>query len=221
MFKKLLSYIIPITVFKQKSTISKSLEVTWANGKLVLDSLNTNYSYGNLQLVLKKGLQCIGFENILKMEKILVLGVAGGSVIETLVEKIHFKGQIIGVEIDPAVIEIANSYFQLNSYTNLEIIIEDAFSYVLKSNSQFDLIIIDLFEDTVMPSFIFEYLFIDRICQILNSQGSIILNTLILNEKESIRNAEFIAHFAPSKYLVKRLKKVQECNELIVIQNRH
>jgi spermidine synthase len=57
MLKKLFSYLIPITIFKQKSTISSTIEVTWVNGELVLDSNNTNYSYGSLQRILKKGLQ--------------------------------------------------------------------------------------------------------------------------------------------------------------------
>jgi len=38
MFKKLFSYIIPINVFQQKSNISQTLEVTWTDGQLVLDS---------------------------------------------------------------------------------------------------------------------------------------------------------------------------------------
>lgn len=53
------------------------------NGKLVLDSKNTNYSYRNLQRILRTGLKNIGFKKINKMSQILVLGVAGGSVIKT------------------------------------------------------------------------------------------------------------------------------------------
>lgn len=88
MLKKLFSYLLPVTIFKQNSTLSKTLEVTWTDGKLVLDSENTNYSYGNLQRILRKGLKIIGFEKIKSMQKILVLGVAGGSVIRTLVDEI-------------------------------------------------------------------------------------------------------------------------------------
>jgi len=57
MLRKLLSYIIPIKIYKTKSTLSKTIEVTWANGELVLDSENTNYSYGSLQRILRKGLK--------------------------------------------------------------------------------------------------------------------------------------------------------------------
>ena len=47
MIQKFFSYIIPIKIFKKKSARSKVIEVTWANGELVLDSENTNYSYGS------------------------------------------------------------------------------------------------------------------------------------------------------------------------------
>jgi hypothetical protein len=33
--------------------VSKSIEITWTNGELVLDSENTNYSYGSLQRILR------------------------------------------------------------------------------------------------------------------------------------------------------------------------
>ncbi len=60
---------------------------------------NTNYSFGSLQRALKKGLKYIGYERIRNFESILILGVAGGSVIETLNKEVKFDGKITGVEI--------------------------------------------------------------------------------------------------------------------------
>lgn len=220
MFKKLFSYLIPITIYKQKSTLSRTLEVTWTDGKLVLDSENTNYSYGNLQLILRKGLKIIGFEKIKSMQNILVLGVAGGSVIRTLVDEIHFEGQITGVDIDPAVIAIANTYFHLDSIPNLEIIIDDASKYVLKTNKKFDLIIIDLFQDTKMPDFLFEFFFIDRICCLLDAKGHILFNTMHLNTKNTELNIEYVKNFDPKKYTVTKFSKMEKTNELILIQSK-
>ena len=184
MLKKLFSYFIPINVFQQKSNISQTLEVTWINGELVLDSKNTNYSYGSLQRILRKGLKFIGFERIKTMDHILVLGVAGGSVIKTLVDEINFEGKITGVEIDNSVITIANEYFHLDQIKNLEIIIDDAFEFVLKTKNKYDVVIIDVFQDTKMPNFLFETYFINRICYLLQPKGFILFNTMILNEKQ-------------------------------------
>ncbi len=195
MLKKLFSYIIPFNIFKQKSTISQTLEVTWTDGELVLDSKNTNYSYGSLQRILRKGLKFIGFEKIQTMNQILVLGVAGGSVIKTLVDEIHFEGKITGVEIDKAIIEIANEYFHLDQIQNLEIVIDDAFEFVLKTKDKYDLIIIDVFQDVRMPNFLFEKFFIDRICFLLNSKGFILFNTMLLSEQQKQLNQDFFDAF--------------------------
>jgi spermidine synthase len=218
MFKKLFSYILPITIHKKKSSISKSLEVTWANGELVLDSKNTNYSYGSLQRILRKGLKIVGFERIKSMKNILVLGVAGGSVIKTIVDEVKFKGNIIGVEIDKEIIALANDYFKLNEIPNLKIFIDDAFDFVLKTNDHYDLIIIDIFQDTTMPNFLFEKFFMNRIGLLLNPKGVVLFNTMILNEKDNQRNKKYVAEMDSLQFKTKIIPRVEEHNELIVLE---
>jgi spermidine synthase len=217
MFQKLLSYILPVNIYKQNSSISKSLEVTLNNGKLVIDSKNTNYSYGSLQRILRKGLRFIGFERIKNFENILVLGVAGGSVIKTLVDDVKFTGKITGVELDKQVINIANTYFKLNEIKNLSLINEDAFEFVLKTKKKYDLIIIDVFQDTVMPNFLFEYFFINRVNLILNVNGFILFNTMLLNEKDQLRNNNYKKKFS-NDYSVRMYPKMEEHNELFTIK---
>jgi spermidine synthase len=218
MFKRLLSYFYPIKIYSQKSTLSKSLEITWTNGDLVMDSLNTNYSYGSLQRILKLGLKNIGFTKIQKMEHILVLGVAGGSVIKTLVDDIKFFGKITGVEIDSEIIKIANQYFQLDQIPQLEIVIDDAFEFVLKTTEKYDLIIVDIFQDTKMPNFLFENYFIDRICFILKKKAFILFNTMLLNKADNLRNQKLITEFKKEYFTIKSIPRVEQHNELIVIE---
>ena len=217
MLKKFLSYFIPVNVYKKKSLISNTLEVTWNNGQLVLDSRRTNYSYGSLQRILRKGLDYIGFDRIRKFENILVLGVGGGSVIKTLADEIQFKGNITGVEIDPEVIQIANDYFVLNKIKNLNIVHDDAFEFVLKTKEKYDLIIIDIFQDTIMPNFLFEDFFINRINFLLNVNGFILFNTMTLNKKDKERNLHYKSHFSED-YSVRMYPKVEDHNELFTIK---
>lgn len=217
MFRKLFSYLIPINILKQKSVFSKSLEVTWANGQLVLDSKNTNYSFGSLQRILKVGLKTIGFDKIKEMQDVLVLGVAGGSVIKTLVDDFKYKGNITGVEIDKEVIEIANRYFQLNEIPNLKIVIDDAFEFVLKTKDKYNLIIVDVFQDTTMPYFLFETYFIERINSLLKSGGFLIFNTMILDKKDLSRNKKYISEFNEKQFKVRVISRIDH-NELIIIK---
>jgi spermidine synthase len=217
MIKRLLSFLLPVKIHQKKSVYSKNLEVTWNNGYLVLDSENTNYSYGSLQRVLKRGLKYIGYDRIRNFQSILVLGVAGGSVIETLKKEIKFEGQITGVEIDPVVVELATKYFGLGKYNNVSIVIDDAFEFVLKSKEKYDLIIIDIFQDTTMPNFLFEDFFINRINFLLKVNGFILFNTMILNKNDSERNFDYRNKF-DSNYSVRLYPKIEEHNELFTIK---
>jgi predicted RNA methylase len=218
MIRKLLSYLIPITIYKNKSSWSKSIEVTWANGELVLDSENTNYSYGSLQRILRLGLKKIGFRQIKAMNKILVLGVAGGSVIKTLVNEVSYKGGITGVEIDPEIIKVANSYFKLSQIPNLTIIIADAFEFVLQANEKYDLIIVDIFQDTNMPGFLFENFFTEKLCSLLQYKGYILFNTMVLNKKDNLRNEKYCSEFYQPNFRLKTIPRVEIHNELILIE---
>lgn len=218
MFKKWLSYFVPILIYEKKSALSKNLEITWNNGELVLDSKNTNYSYGSLQRILRIGLMHIGFKKVYKMENILVLGVAGGSVIKTLINEIKYCGKITGVEIDAEIIEIANTYFHLNQIPNLEIVIDDAFEFVLKTKEKYDLIIIDIFQDTTMPNFLFEKFFANRLGFLLKTRGIILFNTMTLEESHNLRNEKYISEFDLNQFKVEKIPRLEAHNELLVIQ---
>ncbi|MFH7010745.1 spermidine synthase [Flavobacterium sp. FlaQc-52] len=218
MIQKIISYLIPIKIFRKKSARSKIIEVTWTNGELVLDSENTNYSYGSLQRILRYGLRNIGYKTILEMEHILVLGVAGGSVIKTLIDEIEYDGKITGVEIDPDMIQIANEYFNLNQIKQLDLIIDDAFEFVLKTKDKYDLIIIDVFEDIKMPNFLFESFFSNRICSLLKDRGFVLFNTMILDEAHNVRNRKYISEINTKLFTSKMLPRIEVHNELIIIE---
>ena len=217
MFRKFLSYLLPINIHKQTSEINKSLEISWNNGQLVLDTQNTNYSYGSLQRILRKGLLTIGFEKIRTFEKILILGVAGGSVVKTLVNEIKFEGKIIGVELDPDIIKIANTYFEIDKIKSLEIILENAEDFLKNKKENFDLIIIDIFQDNFMPEFLFEEFFINNVIENLNNNGFIIFNTMILNGNDKFRNDNYCKQFENNDYKIIRIDKLEHYNELIII----
>lgn len=217
MVRKLVSYFFPINIDKRNSPVSKSLEVTWNNGELVLDSKNTNYSYGSLQRILRKGLKYIGYERIRNFENVLLLGVAGGSVIKTLVNEIKYKGKITGIEIDETVLKMANQYFELNKIPNLEIVVDDAFEFVLKTKKTYDLIIIDIFQDSIMPNFLFQDFFIERINSLLNINGFILFNTMVISKQDEERNLLYKSKFNKN-YSLRMYPKVEVHNELFTIK---
>lgn len=218
MIKKILSYFYPIVLHKENSTTSDVLEVTLYNGKLLLDSKRTNYSYGALQKVLRKGLLLIGKEKIQQMNNILLLGVAGGSVAKTLVNEFNYTKKITGVEIDANIIQIANAYFGLNKIENFNCIIDDAQQFIQDSTEKFDLIIIDIFNDDKMPAFLFEKSFVEDCQSVLDKKGYILFNTMLqADEKEKFLN-QYKSYFTKDRYEILHLKNVEKYNDLVVVK---
>jgi len=215
--KKLLSYLYPIKIKELNSKRSGSLEITMVNGKLVMDAKNVNYSYGSLQKALKKGLLEIGITKLKKLESILVLGVAGGSVIQTLRNDLNIANPITGVEIDADTITLANEYFKLNEITNLDLQIADAFEFIKTSSQTFDLIIIDIFNDNEMPAELFQKPFWINTLNSLNKNGLCLFNSTITSAKEKQRNKRLQEDITPIFKKIKRIK-TQKINELFILE---
>ena len=208
---RLLSFIYPITK-KVKSEFNGTLEITWYNGKKHLNTKNANYSYGSLQKILKFGLKKI---DLRRCNNVLVLGLGGGSVIKTLGKIIGYNKSIIGVEIDPVIVKIAKEEFKLSEIKNLEIICDDASDFMQKNRSNFDLIIVDLFIDTKIPSPFFEIPFWKNIVEASSKNGNILFNASldIQNECDIINIASFLFK---NKFQVERLEKVNKTNTLLI-----
>ena len=147
----------------------------------------------------------------------MILGVAAGSVIKTLVNEIGFRNEIIGVEIDPKTIEIANKYFGLDKIENVEIIIDDAAIFVQNNSVKYNLIIIDIFQDNFMPEFLFESTFVNAIISLMANDGKLLFNTMVLNTNDEKRNADYISLFESNKFIVEKISKLEKYNELIIV----
>ncbi|KAA1248181.1 spermidine synthase [Aquimarina sp. RZ0] len=183
--KQLLSYLWPVTK-KTKSRINGSLEITWINGKKVLDTKNANYSYGTLQKILSYSLSKI---NISSSSEILLLGLGGGSVIQSLREDFKHIGKITAIEIDPVIINIAAQEFNIIPNHSLEIICDDALTYVDTCKNTYELIIIDIFIDNTVPQAFYEIALWEKLISLLKPQGYILFNAgIYLKEKDKLND---------------------------------
>ena len=216
-FKKLLSYLYPVIIKSIPSSRSGTLEITMVNGKLVIDAEHANYSYGSLQKVLKKGLLSIGKPRLEQLNSILVLGVAGGSVIQTLREDFHIQAKITGIEIDEQVLSLANQYFNLNKMPNLELKVDDAFEYISETKDTYDLIIVDIFNDMTMPEHLFNEVFWVDIYKTLNDNGICLFNSIV-SSKENITRNQHLTSLLKTIFPKLKLIKTQQINEVFILQ---
>lgn len=77
-------------------------------------------------------------------ERVLIVGLGGGAMIHFLK---HYDPELKAdaVEIDPAVVKIADRYFGVRSGGNVNIITEDAFQYLAQTEARYDVIYMDAF----------------------------------------------------------------------------
>jgi spermidine synthase len=206
--QKIISYIFPSTR-KIASDFNGDLEITFSNGRKVLDSAQANYSYGSLQRILKFALEQISFSQI---ERVLLLGLGGGSVVETLRLDFAFQGQIMAVEVDPVVIQIAEVEFGIRSSAGLQIICADALEFVRKTSETYDLIIVDLFIDNQIPTPFLTDDFWLNISQITCSNGYVIFNSM-----SKSGDAGLVKHNLQQRgFVVQEFVKVERTNTLLV-----
>mgnify|MGYP001072122832 CR=1 FL=1 len=209
-----LSYLYPITK-KVESDKNGILEITWHNGKKHLNSKNANYSYGSLQRILKFGLEKI---DLSKINSVLLLGLGGGSVIETLRKDFDYQKHISAIEIDPVIIDLAKEEFQLKIFNNLDIICDDALHFVEKNNNTFDLIIIDLFIDTQVPNQFLELPFWEHILQRKSANGVILFNATLENSLGK-KLESIISYLKSHVFLVEVYEKVNNTNTLVITKS--
>ena len=209
--KKIFSYIYPVTK-KIRSEFSGELEITWYNGKKHLDSKNANYSYGSLQRILKIGLEKI---DLTSTKKVLILGMGGGSVIKTLQDDFNYQKHITAVDIDPVIIKIAKEEFDIVESENLKIICEDAQLFMQLNSQKFDLIIIDLYIDTKVPSPFLEIPFWQ---QISNAGATILCNASLEESDKKLNN--IIRFLEQKQYKIEKYEKVNNTNTLLIAKQK-
>lgn len=193
------------------SEINDRLKILEEGGRKLLNTKDSNYSYGGLQIVLEEGLNLLP---IMNFKNALILGIGAGCVVDSLRNKYSFHGKIVGVELDPVVINLAKTEFGLFDFENIEVLKEDAAVYVKKSKDLFDLIVVDLFINIEVPSIFYGQEFWDDVEKIVADDGFVLFNAGIDWEMESMY--EFLERI-PDSFVYQKILNVNGCNTLVIM----
>jgi len=197
------------------SPINGILRLKKLDGKKILNTDHTNYSYGSLEDVLNYGLDFIPLEDI---DSVLLLGMGAGCVIGSLKNRYNCHAPITAIEIDPLLIDIASKEFDIKPSKQLEIIQTDAYDYALKTFNSYDLVIIDIFIDLHVPKKFYSDAFWKAISKIITLNGFVLFNTGIdLTEKQV---HEFLDRL-PDCFLYQVMFHVYESNTLLILNKFH
>jgi spermidine synthase len=170
------------------------LEVNKLEGHWVLDSKHVNYSYGTLHTVFREALQ-VFVPDLSAINEVLILGFGAGSVAHILQKERHFQGHITGVEIDETVLSLAQQYFQLDQLQNLTLYTSDAAGFVEQADRTFDLIVIDLFVDDLIPEIFENEIFLLQVKELLTPGGKLLYNRMNYHPKDQQKTEAFATVF--------------------------
>lgn len=194
------------------SKISDKLFVRHENGKKVLDTQNSNYSFGGLQDVLNFGLDSLPVD---LFNSVLVLGMGAGCVVDSLRNRYNYHGPVTGVELDPVVIEIARTEFNILKDPKVELIEADAEKFIAETRQKFDLIVIDLFVDIQVPEQFYKPGFWKNVADRVNPNGFILFNAGIFLPEE--KQEEFLSKI-PDSFIYQLNLNVMISNTVIIFQ---
>jgi spermidine synthase len=113
-------------------------------------------------------------------ERVLVLGLGGGTVVRLLQRRFAAAApsEIVGVDDDPRVLVLARRAFGLD-LPGLRVIETDAWSFLrecARRRECFDLVVVDLFRDGGIPGFACSRRFLGPIARILQPSGLLTIN---------------------------------------------
>ena len=111
-------------------------------------------------------------------ENILVLGLGAGTIPSYLYHRFP-KTKIYVIEILPELKEIASDYFSMPRNERLEIVIGDAYDYIMETQIQFDLIFMDVFSKNSIPKKFCTGEFYTGLKRLISAEGYVAFNTWI------------------------------------------
>ncbi len=212
-FKPLFSYFLPLRLKNYPSELNGNLEINLVNGKKVLDTRSSNYSFGSLQRILERGLKAIHFDQ--RYKNILVLGMGAGSIVESIRIRFGSDALITLVDIDPVMARIAGEEFGIQEHERVQVHIKDAGTFVENSRELYDLIIVDLFIIDTIPEKFTKKPFIDLVSTRLSDEGSIIYNTIRKTLPAPAR-AEILEGLKQNGFETQILENIEYSNDLIL-----
>jgi spermidine synthase len=185
--------IIAKVVHRALSPISGEIIVKEQLGKYTFYVDNIPQSGGVVKEIWKKGVKAL--PDFKPVPYVLLLGLGGGSAVH-LLKKRWEKVKIVGVEIDPQVVVVGRTYFDLDKVSGLRMVTADAFDAIREKKYQvddkkYDLILVDLYLGSKLPGFVKKEDFIKKLKKLLTKRGIVVFNFLLDKEgKQQVQSYE-------------------------------
>lgn len=185
------SYLWGVKLAEYPSTVSGTLELWLINGRKVVNAAHVNYSFDSLHRVFQRAFRSVELEKN-PPKRVLILGFGAGSVAYILHREYRFDCHITGVDLDPVMLQLAQDEFQQTPSALLRLLASDAVAFIASDPDTYDLLVIDIFVDDLVPDTVTSANFIHQIKNRLAPGGRLFFNLLISNErgKQQVQHIE-------------------------------
>lgn len=185
-----LSFFREIPVEQISSNFSGQLEISLHKGEWKLSTENAVYSFGKRYTSYALAFRKL-YSKIQSVESVLVLGCGIGSVARLLENHPNLR-HITAIDIDPAMIILAQKYWPVTLLDKTIFICDDAEDWVKSVNGiQFDMIIADLFIDDVTPTVFESASFMSALKKLLSKKGLLLFSRIHCSKAQQLKNKEF------------------------------
>jgi len=182
--RKLFSYLYEYDIRHFKGEYNNDLTLSFYKNRWKLSTKNAVYSFEDLYTVYLAAFELLGFKTK-KINNTLCLGFGLGSIPIILNQKYNVQN-FIGIENDIEIIKLFNELYTERDLGKLKLIHSDAHSFVEKyDNENFDLITLDIFVDTKIPSQFEDIAFIKKLRSMLSADGILLFNRLTTPKEKS------------------------------------
>jgi spermidine synthase len=108
-------------------------------------------------------------------ETALILGMGGGTIAALLTRR-YGPLPIVGVEHDPRIVHLARETFGMRDLPHVQIVVEDAISFVRQCRATFDLVCVDLYTGGKLTHGVLDVSFLRAVSGLLSRDGTITIN---------------------------------------------
>lgn len=185
MLRRFLSYLWPIEEVQAQGRHGE-LTVRWEAGVKVLNSEQGNQSFGALHRVWQDVFTHLELARNPPRD-VLLLGLGGGSVPAILRDELGIDTPITAIELDPAMIDLAQTHFGLRRHQELQVILGDATIQVHALRMRFHLVLVDLFDDLDLARGVDARTFLHGLRDRCADDGMVCFNTVAYDEASDLR----------------------------------
>ena len=180
--KKLLSYFTDVLLESSSSEYNKVLEVYLSRGRYQLCTSGAIYSFEDKYINFLETFRAINWDK-LRVEKVLLLGLGMASIPQMLEKKFKMDFEYHAVEIDSEIIDMAGKYILDELNSPIYIYEMDAEIFVDISEEKFELIVVDIFDNNLVPWKFESSEFIGKVKNLLSPDGFVLFNRLNTDDK--------------------------------------